>query len=134
MHLAAVSTPVGAARAAVDAVGLLGALTVEPPAAGMPGWDDVTDLTRALGHLRVLAERLPEVLAQLARHLEAPGGGDLYGVAGNSPVPVEGVVATATTALDAAGGLLGQAAHELATAQGAVAGLYTVGGIGPVGP
>jgi hypothetical protein len=74
-ELAAVHTPtpVGAAEAAAEALRLLNHLTLAAPAAGVPGWEDVGDVYRVLGELRVVADRLPQVCDQVVSSLERLG-------------------------------------------------------------
>ena len=93
--------PGAAAELAAEAVGTLNHLTLGPPSAGTPRWEDVTDLYRVLAELCVLAERLPQVIGQLARHFERPVGARYRCDAGTT-APPDVLVARAAGSLDAA--------------------------------
>lgn len=69
-----VQDPGAAAELAAEAVRTLNHLTLAPPSAGTPGWEDVTDLYRVLADVRVLTERHPQAIYQLVCHLERPIG------------------------------------------------------------
>ena len=62
--------PSAVAESAAEAVRTLNHLTLYPPSAEVPGWEDVSDVYRVLGELRLLVERVPQVLRQVAKHLE----------------------------------------------------------------
>lgn len=105
---------------AAEAVRTLNHLTLVPPCPSTPGWEDVADLYQVLTEVRVLAERLPQVIGQLARHLEGPGGEGYRCDAGTTETP-EAVVAEAVAALDAAAVAMRGVGCDLACAQEAVA-------------
>ena len=62
--------PAALAGTAAEAVRAINHLTLAPPTPGRSGWEDVTDLYRLLVEVRLLVERLPQTLDQLARHLQ----------------------------------------------------------------
>lgn len=62
--------PAALAGTAAEAVRAINHLTLAPPTPGSSGWEDVTDLYRLLVEVRLLVERLPQTLDQLARHLQ----------------------------------------------------------------
>ncbi len=94
--------PASAAEVAAEALRAVNRLTIGPPSPGTPGWGQVGDLYRVLGELRVLSERLPQALRQLAHHLEQPAGGDPYRSDSTTCEPSEVLMASATSALAAA--------------------------------
>lgn len=112
------------AELAAEALRAVNRLTIGAPAPGVPGWEDVGDLYRLLGELRVLTERLPQALGQLARHLERPRDGTYYRSDSGTCESPEALVATAVLALEDAQGHVHQAGIELGTAHSAVAHLY----------
>lgn len=119
-----VTGPVAAAELAAEALRTVNHLTMGAPSSGVPGWEEVGDIYRLLGEVRVLADRLPQVLGQLARHLERPAGvGSYKSDAGTSESP-ERLVATAVLALEGAQHHVGEAGSYLSAAQTAVAHLY----------
>jgi hypothetical protein len=65
----------GAADAAAEAVRALNHLTIRPPAPTTRGWEDLADVYAVIGSLRVLLDRLPQALDQVARAIERPGVG-----------------------------------------------------------
>ncbi|MEZ5320487.1 MAG: hypothetical protein R2698_00060 [Microthrixaceae bacterium] len=92
--------PVDAAEHAAEALRTVNHLTTTAPAPRTPGWEDLGDLYRVLGELRVLAERLPQACGQLARHLERPESGCAYEVDAMTDKPAPVVVASAVLALE----------------------------------
>lgn len=92
--------PVDAAEHAAEALRTVNHLTIAAPAPRTPGWEDVGDLYRVLGELRVLAERLPQACGQLARHLERPADGCAYEADATADGPAPIVVASAVLALE----------------------------------
>ena len=91
----------------------------------MPGWAEVDDLYYVLGEIRVVADRLPQVLNQLARHLERPAGVRSYKTdAGTSESP-ESLVAEAVLTLEGAQHHVAEVGIHLNAAHSAVAHLYT---------
>jgi hypothetical protein len=109
-----------AAELAAEAVRALNHLTLAPPSAGTPGWEDLTGLYRVLTELRILTERLPQAIDQLARHLGRPIGGGYRCDAGTDESP-EALVAGAVGALETASIALQGAGRDLSVAQGALA-------------
>ena len=95
--------PGAAADLAAEAVRVVNRLTIGSPSPGLPGWEEVGDLYRVLGELRVLTERLPQALGQLARHLERPRDGIYYRSDSGTCEHVETLVTTAVVALEDAG-------------------------------
>lgn len=62
--------PAALAGTAAEAVRAINHLTLAPPTPGSPGREDVADLYWVLVEVRLLVERLPQALHQLARHLQ----------------------------------------------------------------
>lgn len=118
------SGPVTAAEQAADSVRVVNRLTLLAPSPGMPGWEDVGDVYRVLGELRVLVDRLPQACSQLARHLERAIAGSAYKVDVMTDEPAELVIASAVLALDEAQRCAGQAGEHLNVALSAVAHLH----------
>ncbi len=114
--------PVGAAESAAEAVRMLNHLTLAAPAAGVFGWGDVGDLYRVLGELRLLVERLPQVMRQLAQHLERSA--DSYEVDEAAPESSALTVAGAVVVLADAGERLRRARECIGAAQSATGHLY----------
>lgn len=112
--------PGAAAGLAAEAVRALNHLTLAPPSTGTPGWEDVTDLYRVLTEVRVLAERLPQALGQLARHLDATIGSG-YRSDSDTDESSEMLVVTTMAALEGACVALRGAGYDLGLAQGALA-------------
>ena len=54
--------PSAVAESAAEALRTLNHLPLCPPSAEVPGWEDVSDVYRVLGELRLLVERVPQVL------------------------------------------------------------------------
>lgn len=48
--------PVAAAEQAAESLRMVNHLTIGAPSAGRPGWEDVGDLYRVLGELRLVVE------------------------------------------------------------------------------
>jgi hypothetical protein len=120
-----VSGPDAAAAVAAEALRAVNHLTIGSPSSGVPGWEGVGDLYRVLAEVRVLTDRLPQVLGQLARHLERPAGLGAYKAdAGTSESP-ERLVAAAVLALEGAQHHVAEAGSHLNAAHTAVAHLYT---------
>jgi hypothetical protein len=100
--LHAVRDPGAAAATAAEALRAVNHLTLAAPSAEVPGWEHVGDLYRVLGEVRILAERLPQVMQQLSRHLQRPAGDTRYrSDSGTSDTP-ETLVARAAVALEKA--------------------------------
>jgi hypothetical protein len=119
-----VTGPVDAAEHAAEALRMVNHLTIAAPAPGTPGWEDIGDLHRVLGELRVLAERLPQACGQLARHLERPATGRAYEVDATAAGPAPVVVASAVLALEDAQRCAAQTGEHLNEALSAVAHLH----------
>ncbi|WCO67937.1 hypothetical protein PO878_04265 [Iamia majanohamensis] len=107
-----------AAEHAADTVRTLNHLTLSRPSTGTPGWEDVADLYRVLTEVRVLTERLPHALGQLAQHLEHPGGDGYRCDAATESTPDE-LIALAAGSLREAQTTVERAGDHLACAQGA---------------
>lgn len=58
------------AESAAEAIRMLNHLTLASPSEGTPRWEDVGDLYRVLDEVGLLIDRLPQVLRQVAEHLE----------------------------------------------------------------
>ena len=121
----AVPDPGAAAEMAAEALRAVNHLTIGAPSSGAPGWEDVGDLYRVLGELRVLTDRLPQVLGQLARHLERPAGLGGYKADASASESPACLAAAAVLALDAAQHLVAEVGRHLNAAHSAVARLYT---------
>lgn len=116
--------PVDAAEQAAESVRAVNHLTLRAPSPGTPGWEEVGDLYRVLGELRVLVEHLPQACSQLARHLERPATGRSYEVDAMADEPAEVVVASAVLALDDAERCASRTGEHLNEALSAVAHLH----------
>lgn len=116
--------PLAAAEQAAESLRTVNHLTLAAPASGMPGWEDVGDLYRVLGELRLLVERLPQACGQLARHLERPATGCVYGVDDMTDEPVSVVVVSAVLALDEAQSCASRTGEHINEAMSAVAQLH----------
>lgn len=125
--LHAVLEPGAAAALAADALRAVNHLTLAAPSPGVPGWEEVGDIYRVLGELRLLTERLPQAVEQLSRHLQRPAGGACYRGDSDTRDTPETLVATAAVALEAAQVGARRLASQLAAAQSAVAHLSTAG-------
>jgi hypothetical protein len=119
--------PGAAADLAAEAVRVLNHLTLAPPSLGTPGWEDVTDLYRVLAEMRVLTERLPQAIGQLARHLERPVG-DGYRCDPVATEPLDVLVADAVESLAAARAAMTDCGRGLGIAQSVVSHLAPLGG------
>ena len=120
-----VTDPGAAAEMAAEVLRAVNHLTIGAPSSGAPGWEDVGDLYRVLGELRVLTDRLPQGLGQLARHLERPAELGAYQTDSGTSESPERLVAAAVLALAAAQHLVAEAGSHLDPAHSAVAHLYT---------
>jgi len=119
-----VTDPVDAAEHAAEALRTVNHLTIAAPAPRTPGWEDVGDLYRVLGELRVLADRLPQACGQLARHLERPAAGRVYEVDAMTDEPAPVVVASAVLALEDVQRCAARTGEHLNEALSAVAHLH----------
>ena len=117
--------PVDAAEHAAEALRTVNHLTIAAPAPSTPGWEDVGDLYRVLGELRVLAERLSQTCGQLARHLQRPAAGRAYEVDAMTDKPTPVVIACAVLALEDAQGCAARTGEHLNEALSSVAHLHT---------
>lgn len=119
-----VPTPVGAAEEAAGALRLLNHLTLAAPTAGTLGWEDIGDVYRVLGELRVVVDRLPQLCGQVVSGLQRLGEcRDWRTDEGTSEHPDE-VVSTAVDALQEAGWVAEDVVLKLQHAHNAVAHLY----------
>jgi hypothetical protein len=114
-----------AAALAAEALRAVNNLTLAAPSSGIPGWEEVGDIYRVLGELRLLIERLPQAVEQLCRHLQRPAGGACYRSNSGTRETPEALLATAAVALERAQVDARQAGSMLAVAQAAVAHLST---------
>lgn len=80
--LSSLRDPGAAAELAAEAVRAVNRLTLRAPSPDAPCWEEVGDLYRVIGELRVLAERLPQAIDQLCRHLQRPAAGVYHGDSG----------------------------------------------------
>lgn len=110
------------AEAAAEAVRMLNHLTLAAPSEGTPGWEDLGDLYRVLGEVRLLVERLPQVLRQVGLHLEQSA--DFYEVDEVAPATAAEIVAGAVLALGDARDHLRRAGESVGAAHSATAHLY----------
>lgn len=117
-------TPAGAAEAAAEALRLLNHLTLAAPAAGVPGWEDVGDVYRVLGELRVVADRLPQVCDQVVSSLQRLGDRRPWQADDGSVGPPDAVVSQAVENLQVASCIAGDFGCNVQRAHCAVAHLY----------
>ncbi len=117
--------PGAAAELAAEALRAVNRLTIGAPSPGVPGWEEVGDLYRVLGEVRLLTDRLPQVLRQLAQHLERPAGLCSYRTDAGTCESPERLVAAAVLALEDAQHHVAEAGSHLNAAHVAVAHLYT---------
>lgn len=110
------------AETAAEAVRTLNHLTLAAQSAGVPGWEDVCDLYRVLGELGLLVERLPQVLRQVAHHLEQRA--DSYEADESAPGTATENAARAVLALGDAREPLRRAGELIGAAHSATAHLY----------
>ena len=115
--------PSALAESAAEAVRTLNHLTLHAPSAEVPGWEDVSDVYRVLGELRVLVERVPQVLRQVAKHLEQSASS--YEVDDAAPAPAAEMIAAAVLGLRRAQEPLSDAGELIGAAQSVAAHLYT---------
>lgn len=118
------TTPSGVAASAADALRTLNHLTLTAPSPGVPGWEDVGDIYRLLGKLRVVADRLPQVCDQVATALQRLGDRRDWRADDGTTEHPEEVVATAVEGLQVAGCVAGDLGWNLQQAHCAVAHLY----------
>jgi hypothetical protein len=114
--------PAEVAERAAEAVRSLNHLTLAPPTPANVGWEHVGDLYRVMTEVRILVERLPQALDQLAGHLGRSV--ETYETDACTDLGPGSLVAGAVSALDAAHYCIGEAARHLDVAQGAVSHLY----------
>ncbi len=124
--LDALRDPGSAAALAAEALRAVNHLTLAAPCAGVAGWEEVGDLYRVLGELRLLTERLPQAVEQLSRHLQRPGGRGCYRSDDGTRESPETLVVRAAVALEAAQVGAREVGSQLAAAQSAVAHLSSV--------
>ena len=118
--------PAALAGTAAEAVRAINHLTLAPPTPGSPGWEDVADLYRLLVEVRLLVERLPQALDQLARHLQHHFvHGRCRSDSGTHQTPAE-LVAEAIGSLQRAGQECCSVGVHLEAAQSAVSHLAVV--------
>jgi hypothetical protein len=115
--------PGSVAETAAEALRTLNHLTLAAPSEGAPGWGDVGDMYRLLGELRILVERLPQVLRQVAQHLERSA--DSYDVDDVAPETSAVMVTRAVLALGDARDPLRRAGEYIGAAQSDAAHLFT---------
>lgn len=116
--------PVAVAALAAEAARVLNRVTIPVPTPGCDGWEDVGDLYRVLGELRVLVERLPQAFDQLARHLSREGV-NYRSDAGTTDAP-EVLIATAVRALGVAGQGADRIVEHMAAAHSATSHLAPI--------
>jgi hypothetical protein len=117
-------TPVGAAEAAAEALRLLNHLTLAAPAAGVPGCEDVGDVNRVVGELRVVADRLPQVCDQVVSSLQRLGDRRPWHVDDGTTEHPDEVVSTAVEHLQVASCIAEDFGCNVQLAHCAVAHLY----------
>lgn len=122
--------PGSAAELAAETLRAVNHLTLSPPSPAHPGWEDIGDLYRVLGEVRVLVERVPQVLHQLAGHLGRST--ETLAVDGGMNETPAAIVTTGVVALNDAEAQLRQAGVHLDTAQSAVSHLYVCGDLEPM--
>lgn len=114
--------PSAVAESAAEAVRTLNHLTLHPPSAEVPGWEDVSDVYRVLGELRLLVERVPQVLRQVAKHIEQSASS--YQVDAAALGPAAEMIAAAVLGLRCAQEPLSDAGELIGAAQSVAAHLY----------
>jgi hypothetical protein len=119
--LHAVRDPGSAAALAAEALRAVNHLTLTAPYSGVPGWEEVGDIYRVLGELRLLTERLPQAVGQLCRHLQRSAGRECYRSDDGTRESPETLVERAALALEAAQVGAQEVGSHLAAAQSAVA-------------
>ncbi len=119
-----VSTPAGAAEGAAEALRILNHLTLAAPAHGEPGWEDVGDIYRVLGELRVLTDRLPQACDQLAAGLQRLGERSNWHIDDGTNEHPEAVAADAVEGLQVAGCIAEDLGGSIQQAHRWVAHLY----------
>ncbi len=117
-------TPSGAAEEAAEAVRALNHLTVAAPSPGVPGWEDVGDVYRVLGEVRLLVDRLPQVCDQLTTGLHRLGDREDWLTDDGTDDHPDNVVAAAVERLHVAGCVAEDLSRRLQQAHCAVAHLY----------
>lgn len=117
-------TPAGAAEAAADALRLLNHLTLAAPATGVPGWEDVGDVYRVLGELRVVADRLPQICNQIVSSLQRLGDRSPWHADDGTTEDPDEVVSTAVENLQVASCIAEDLGCNVQLAHCAVAHLY----------
>jgi hypothetical protein len=117
-----ISSAVGAAAGAAEAVRALNHHTLAPLSPGTPGWGELADLSAVVAQLHALARRPPQALDQLARAL-SPESGTRYGV--DAPdLDADDLVEEAARALGAAADLARSLDADLGRAHDAISHLY----------
>lgn len=124
--LDALRDPASAAVLAAEAVRAVNHLTLAAPCADVAGWEEVGDLYRVLGELRLLTERLPQAVGQLSRHLQRSAGRGCYRSDDGTRESPETLVVRAVAALEVARVAAREVGSQLAAAQSAVTHLSSV--------
>lgn len=117
-------TPAGAAEGAAEALRTLNHLTLTAPTPGVPGWEDVGDIYRVLGELRVLTDRLPQACDQLAAGLQRLGDRADWRTDDGTDEHPEAVAADAVEGLQVAGCIAEDIGRSIQQAHCSVAHLY----------
>ena len=117
-------TPAGAAEGAAEALRTLNHLTLTAPTPGVPGWEDVGDIYRVLGELRVLTDRLPQACDQLAAGLQRLGDRAEWRTDDGANEHPDAVVADAVEGLQVAGCIADDIGRSIRQAHCSVAHLY----------
>jgi hypothetical protein len=118
------ASPAAAAATAAEALRALNHLTIAAPTVGTPGWEVVGDLYRVLGELRLVVERLPQALGQLAVGLGCAGDRCGYRADAATESTAEELLATACAALHASQDGARRLGAELDIAHSAIGHLY----------
>jgi hypothetical protein len=114
--------PGAVAELAAEALRAVNHLTLVPPSPATPGWEDIGDIYRVLGEVRVLVDRLPQALGQLADHLTSSA--DAYETDAATNATPAAVVAAAVAGLRSAQECFYLAGFDLGAAQSEVSHLY----------
>lgn len=114
--------PAEVAERAAEAVRSLNHLILVPPTPATVGWEHVGDLYRVMAEVRILVDRLPQTLGQMAGHLGRSA--ETYETDSGTDLGPKAVVVNAAAALEAARCCIADAARHLGVAQGEVSHLY----------
>ena len=121
---ASAMTPAAAAEIAAEALRTLNHLTLTAPSCRTPGWEDVGDVYRLLGELRVVSDRLPQVCDQIVSGLQRLGDQRDWFTDDGTTVHPDEVVSIAVGELQVASRVAEDLGRNVQRAHCAVAHLY----------